>query len=79
MNTVFSTSGRPIERMCLSSEKLKITGFRSPAGDHGQGPLSIDEFVGLGAPHIWLWISGSDALAGLGIHQHDVLVVNRVG
>ncbi|WP_279382374.1 hypothetical protein [Pseudomonas sp. 43(2021)] len=41
--------------------------------------MSIDEFVGLGAPHIWLWISGSDALAGLGIHQHDVLVVNRVG
>lgn len=44
-----------------------------------RGPLSIDEFVGLGAPHIWLWIADSDALAGLGIYQHDVLVVNRVG
>lgn len=79
MNTAFSTPGRRIERLCLSPEKLKITGFQSPAGDHEQGPLSIDEFVGLGAPHIWLWIADSDALAGLGINQNDVLVVNRTG
>lgn len=78
MNTAFSTSGRRIEHLCLSPEKLKITGFQSPAGDHEQGPLSIHEFVGLGAPHIWLWIADSDALAGLGIYQHDVLIVNRV-
>lgn len=79
MNTAFLTPGRRIERLCLSPEKLKITGFQSPAGDHEQGPLSIDEFVGLGAPHIWLWIADSDALAGLGIYENDVLVVNRVG
>lgn len=79
MNTAFLTPGRRIERLCLSPEKLKITGFQSPADDHEQGPLSIDEYVGLGAPHIWLWIADSDALAGLGIYQHDVLVVNRVG
>ncbi len=79
MNTAFSTPGRRIEHLCLSPEKLKITGFQSPAGDHKQGPLSIDEFVGLGAPHIWLWIADSDALAGLGIYQHDVLIVIRVG
>jgi DNA polymerase V len=79
MNTAFLTLGRRIERLCLSPEKLKITGFQSPAGDHEQGPLSIDEYVGLGSPQIWLWIADSDALAGLGIYQHDVLVVNRVG
>lgn len=79
MNTAFSTPGRRIERLCLSPEKLKITGFQSPTGDHEQGPLSIDEFVGLGAPHIWLWIADSDALAGLGINRNDVLVVNRTG
>lgn len=79
MNTAFLTPGRRIERLCLSPEKLKITGFQSPAGDHEQGPLSIDEYVGLGAPHIWLWIADSDALAGLGIYKNDVLVVNRVG
>ncbi|MCO6057279.1 hypothetical protein NG726_11415 [Pseudomonas sp. MOB-449] len=79
MNTAFLTPGRRIERLCLSPEKLKITGFQSPAGDHEQGPLSIDEYVGLGAPHIWLWIADSDALAGLGIYQNDVLVVNRIG
>jgi len=79
MNSAFLTPGRRIERLRLSPEKLKITGFQSPAGDHEQGPLSIDEFIGLGAPHIWLWIADSDALAGLGIYQHDVLVVNRVG
>lgn len=79
MNSAFLTPGRRIERLRLSPEKLKITGFQSPAGDHEQGPLSIDEFVGLGAPHIWLWIADSDALSGLGIYQHDVLVVNRVG
>ncbi|HHG4904338.1 TPA: hypothetical protein ACPWGP_003378 [Pseudomonas aeruginosa] len=79
MNSAFLTPGRRIERLRLSPEKLKITGFQSPAGDHEQGPLSIDEYVGLGAPHIWLWIADSDALAGLGIYRHDVLVVNRVG
>lgn len=81
MNPAFLTTGcRRIERLRLSPEKLKITGFQSPAGDHEQGPLSIDEFVGRGAPqHKWLWIADSDALAGLGIYQHDVLVVNRVG
>ncbi|MDI3811993.1 hypothetical protein QK414_29135 [Pseudomonas aeruginosa] len=79
MNSAFLTPGRRIERLRLSPEKLKITGFQSPAGDHEQGPLSIDEFIGLGAPHIWLWIADSDALAGLGIYKHDVLVVNRVG
>ena len=79
MNSAFLTPGRRIERLCLSPEKLKITGFQSPAGDHEQGPLSIDEYVGLGAPHIWLWSADSEALAGLGIYKHDVLVVNRVG
>jgi len=77
MNTAFRTPGRRMERLCLSPEKLKITGFQAPAGDHEQGPLSIDEFVSLGAPHIWLWIADSDALAGLGVHKNDVLVVNR--
>jgi len=49
MNSAFLTPGRRIERLCLSPEKLKITGFQSPAGDYEQGPLSIDEYVGLGA------------------------------
>lgn len=79
MNTAFLTPGRRIERLCLSPEKLKITGFQSPAGDHEQGPLSIDEYVGLGSPQIWLWIADSDALAGLGIFRNDVLIVNRTG
>lgn len=80
MDTAFLTPGCRIERLRLSPEKLKITGFQSPASDHEQGPLSIDEFDDRGAPqHKWHWIADSDALAGLGIYQHDVLVVNRVG
>ncbi|WP_223416376.1 MULTISPECIES: hypothetical protein [unclassified Pseudomonas] len=63
MNTAFLTPGCRIERFRLSPEKLKITGFQSPAGDHEQGPLSIDDFVGpdaslifgSGSPTVTLW------------------------
>lgn len=44
-----------------------------------QLPLSIDEAIGWGAPNLWLWLVNSEALAGLSIHQGDVLVVDRAG
>ena len=75
----FKTRGRRLAQLALSQARLKITGFQSPAEDHAQLPLSIDEAIGWGAPNLWLWLVNSEALAGLSIHQGDVLVVDRAG
>jgi DNA polymerase V len=77
MTQAFSTPGRRSDRLTNLPEKLKITGFSSPAADYECQALSIDEIVGLGAPHIWLWRLKSDALAAFGLHANDTLVVNR--
>jgi DNA polymerase V len=77
MTQAFSTPGRRSDRLTNLPEKLKITGFSSPAADYECQALSLDELVGIGAPHIWLWRLKSDALAAFGLHANDTLVVNR--
>jgi DNA polymerase V len=77
MTQAFSTPGRRSDRLTNLPEKLKITGFSSPAADYECQALSLDEMVGIGAPHIWLWRLKSDALAAFGLHANDTLVVNR--
>ena len=77
MTDAFATPGRRISTLANLPEKLKITGFSSPATDYECLQPSIDELVGIGAPHIWLWRLRSEALAGLSLHANDTLVVNR--
>ena len=45
----FQTRGRRLAQLALSQARLKITGFQSPAEDHAQLPLSIDEAIGWGS------------------------------
>lgn len=73
----FLSPGRRLASLALAQQRLKITGFQSPAEDHALFPPSLDAAVGWGAPNIWLWLVDSDGLAGLGVHRGDVLVVDR--
>lgn len=69
--------GKRQEALAKLPAKIKITGFASPATGYEAHGLSIDDMVGLGAPHIFLWTLRSDAVAGLSIFRGDTLVVNR--
>lgn len=52
-------------------------GFPSPAGDYQEQRLSLDELVGLRAPHTYLVRVQGDSMIGAGIHDGDILVVDR--
>ncbi|WP_426943824.1 hypothetical protein ACP4J5_12365 [Pseudomonas oryzihabitans] len=45
----FKTRGRRLAQLALSQARLKITGFQSPAEDHAQLPISMDEAIGWGS------------------------------
>lgn len=42
-------------------------GFPSPAADHYEPPISLDELVELRAPHVWLGETEGDSMAPAGI------------
>jgi len=73
----FTSPGRRLSSLALAQQRLKITGFQSPAEDHSLFPPSLDAAVGWGAPNIWLWLVDTEDLVGLGVHRNDVLVVDR--
>lgn len=77
MSEAFISPGRRSATLANLTEKIKITGFSSPAADYEQLQLSLDEITGLGAPHIFFWRLTSESLAGLGLHAGDLLIVNR--
>ncbi|MBD8614998.1 peptidase S24/S26 domain-containing protein [Pseudomonas sp. CFBP 13719] len=70
-------SNKRLESLAKLPVAVKITGFASPATGYEAHGLSIDEMVGMGAPHIYLWKLDSEALSGLSIYPDDLLVVNR--
>ncbi|WP_061291973.1 LexA family protein [Azotobacter vinelandii] len=52
-------------------------GFPSPAQDHIENTLSLDELMGLRAPHVYLVRAQGDSMTGAGIFDGDILVVDR--
>ena len=52
-------------------------GFPSPAQDHMDQPLSLDELMDVNAPHAYLVQASGDSMIGVGIFDGDVMVVNR--
>ncbi|WGK60486.1 translesion error-prone DNA polymerase V autoproteolytic subunit [Halopseudomonas sp. SMJS2] len=52
-------------------------GFPSPALDHMDQPLSLDELMDVDAPHTYLVLASGDSMIGVGIFDEDVMVVNR--
>lgn len=52
-------------------------GFPSPAQDHAEHPLSLDELLNIQAPHIYIVRASGDSMILAGIHDGDWLIVDR--
>ncbi|MDU8418448.1 S24 family peptidase [Pseudomonas syringae] len=52
-------------------------GFPSPAADHYEAPISLDDLVDLRAPHVWLGETEGDSMSPAGILNGTKLVIDR--
>lgn len=52
-------------------------GFPSPAQDHMEQVLSLDELLDIQAPHTYLVQAAGHSMKGAGIFDGDILVVSR--
>ena len=52
-------------------------GFPSPALDHMEHRLSLDELLDVDAPHTYLVRVTGDSMTGVGIFDEDILIVSR--
>lgn len=52
-------------------------GFPSPAQDHMEQTLSLDELLEINAPHTYLVRINGDSMIDAGINDGDLVVVNR--
>lgn len=52
-------------------------GFPSPAADHLERHISLDELFELRAPHVYLVQVEGDSMQGAGIFSGDLLIVDR--
>lgn len=52
-------------------------GFPSPAQDHMEQKLSLDELLDIDAPHTYLVRVIGDSMIGVGIYEGDILVVSK--
>lgn len=52
-------------------------GFPSPAQDHIEREISLDELLGLRLPQTYLARVGGDSMTGVGIFDGDLVVVDR--
>ena len=68
-----STGG---EKLPLYSFRVPA-GFPSPAADHIEKHLSLDELFEIRAPHVYLVKIEGDSMQGAGIFSGDIVIVNR--
>lgn len=52
-------------------------GFPSPAADHIEKHLSLDELFEIRAPHVYLVKIEGDSMQGAGIYTGDLVIVDR--
>lgn len=52
-------------------------GFPSPAADHIEQHISLDEVLNIRAPHVYLVSIVGDSMQGAGIFEGDLAVVDR--
>lgn len=52
-------------------------GFPSPAADHIEKHLSLDELFDIRAPHVYLVKIDGDSMQGAGIYSGDIVIVDR--
>ena len=52
-------------------------GFPSPAADHLEGHISLDELFAIRAPQVYLVKVEGDSMQGAGIYSGDLVIVDR--
>lgn len=52
-------------------------GFPSPAADHIEKHISLDELFNIRAPHVYLVKIEGDSMQGAGIYGGDLVIVDR--
>ncbi|WP_219097857.1 LexA family transcriptional regulator [Pseudomonas sp. UMAB-40] len=52
-------------------------GFPSPAADHIEQHISLDEILNIRAPHVYLISIAGDSMQGVGIFDGDLAIVDR--
>lgn len=68
---------------CAVGEKLPLysfrvpAGFPSPAADHIEKHISLDELFDIRAPHVYLVKIEGDSMQGAGIYCGDLVIVDR--
>ena len=63
-------------RLPLGSFKVPA-GFPSPAADHLDKEISLDQLLNIRAPNVYLVSIDGDSMQGAGIYSGDVAVVDR--
>lgn len=56
---------------------LVAAGFPSPAADHIEKHISLDELFDIRAPHVYLVKIEGDSMEGAGIYSGDLVIVDR--
>lgn len=69
--------------LSTGGEKLPLysfhvpAGFPSPAADHIEKHISLDELFDIRAPHVYLLKIEGDSMEGAGIYCGDLVIVDR--
>lgn len=74
--SIIGVVGRSSSELPFFSSRVSA-GFPSPAQDHMEQTLSLDELLDIDAPHTYLVRAEGDSMTGAGILDGDVLVVSR--
>ena len=74
--TILGPVGSSVIELPFFSSRVSA-GFPSPAQDHMEQTLSLDELLDIDAPHTYLVRADGDSMTGAGILDGDVLVVSR--
>ena len=52
-------------------------GFPSPAQDHMEGTISLDDLMDIRAPHTYMARADGESMKDVGIFDRDILIVSR--
>ncbi|OLS61489.1 LexA family protein [Pseudomonas putida] len=74
--TILGTPTGGTESLPLYSFRVPA-GFPSPAADHLEGHISLDELFDIRAPHVYVVKVEGDSMEGAGIYSGDLVIVDR--
>jgi DNA polymerase V len=74
--TILGPAGSSVIELPFFSSRVPA-GFPSPAQDHLEQKLSLDQLLGIDAPHTYLVRVEGESMIDIGIFDGDIMVVNR--